>query len=70
MRCQTLIACLLVCLPAFSHAENMIFDASYVYDAGESDSKLTCRAVSLQEVKKLLLEKIGVYLETKTEVVN
>ena len=42
----------------------------YTYNAGENDSKLTCRTVSLIEVKRLLLEKIGTYLETRTEVKN
>ncbi len=55
---------------AVVQAETLKFEESYVYDAGESDSKLTCRAISLLQVKKLLLERIGAYLETKTEVVN
>lgn len=42
----------------------------YTYRAGESDSKLTCRAVPLIEIKRLLLEKIGTYLETRTAVRN
>ena len=42
----------------------------YSYNAGENDSKLTCRTVSLIEVKRLLLEKLGTFLETRTEVKN
>ncbi|MFH0784158.1 MAG: tetratricopeptide repeat protein [Pseudomonadota bacterium] len=47
-----------------------LFQEKYVYDAGEADSKLSCRAISLLEVKRLLLEKIGTYIESRTEVKN
>ena len=46
------------------------FVETYIYQAGEADSKLTCRAISLLEVKKLLLEKVGTYIESRTEVVD
>jgi tetratricopeptide (TPR) repeat protein len=59
-----------LCLPGFGHARPMFFTESYAYDAGESDSKLTCRAISLLQVKRLLLEKIGTYLKSETEIVN
>lgn len=51
-----------------SPAEAMLFQEQYIYDAGEADSKLTCRAISLLEVKRLLLEKIGTYIESRSEV--
>ena len=35
-----------------------------------SSNALTCRTISLIEVKRLLLEKLGTYLESKTEVKN
>lgn len=59
-----------LCLPGFGRARPMIFTESYAYEAGESDSKLSCRAISLLQVKKLLLEKIGTYLKAETEIVN
>jgi tetratricopeptide (TPR) repeat protein len=46
------------------------FEEKYTYDASEADSKLTCRTISLLQVKRLLLEKLGTYIETKTEVAN
>jgi len=55
---------------ATAWARTSDFIEVYTYDAGENDSKLTCRTVSLIEVKRLLLEKIGTYLETRTEVKN
>ncbi|WP_052294249.1 tetratricopeptide repeat protein [Desulfosudis oleivorans] len=57
-------------LPPAGMAASQTFVETYAYNAGESDSKLTCRTVSLIEVKRLLLEKIGVYLESRTEVQN
>jgi tetratricopeptide (TPR) repeat protein len=51
-----------------SLAASQVFVETYAYNAGESDSKLTCRTVSLIEVKRLLLEKIGVYMESRTEI--
>lgn len=44
------------------------FKEQYIYEAGETDSKLSCRAISLIEVKRLLLERIGTYLESRSEV--
>ncbi|MDY6904360.1 MAG: hypothetical protein SWH61_06715 [Thermodesulfobacteriota bacterium] len=52
--------------PGLAKAE--VFIEQYVYNAGESDSKLTCRTVSLIETKRLLLEKIGIYLQSRTEM--
>jgi len=40
----------------------------YTYHAGDADSKLTCRAVALEQVKRLLLEELGTYLISNTEV--
>jgi len=45
-------------------AEQILFEKEYTYQAGENDSKLTCRAISLEQVKKLLLEELGTYLES------
>ncbi len=46
------------------HAESRTFVREYYYQAGESDSKITSRTKALTEVKRLLLEEIGVYLES------
>ncbi|MEN8262124.1 MAG: tetratricopeptide repeat protein [Nitrospirota bacterium] len=61
---------LILFIPTFLQAETVNFEEQYTYDASDADSKLTCRAISLLEVKKILLEKLGTYLEAKTEVVN
>ncbi len=42
----------------------------YIYHAGDADSKLTSRAIALEQVKRLLLEELGTYLISNTEVKN
>ena len=59
---------LILVLPSLCFSKQKEFIESYTYTAGEADSKLTCRTVSLIEVKRLLLEKIGTYLKSRTEV--
>jgi len=56
--------------PVVTQASVVSFEEKYIYDASEADSKLSCRAISLLQVKRLLLERLGTYLETKTEIVN
>jgi tetratricopeptide (TPR) repeat protein len=51
-------------------AEVVTFEREYKYQASEADSKLYCRAIALEQVKVLLLEELGVYLESETEVKN
>ena len=62
--------CVLLFFPFASMAKTVTFKEKYTYDASEADSKLTCRTISLLQVKRLLLEKLGTYIETKTEVAN
>jgi len=62
------IIIMILSLPFTSMATSREFIENYNYRAGESDSKLTCRMVSVIEIKRLLLEKIGTYLESRTEV--
>jgi len=67
--CRIIIVVLIILSAPFtSMAASRDFIESYTYSAGDSDSKLTCRMVSLLEVKRLLLEKIGTYLESRTEI--
>jgi len=61
---------LFLALPSLGISGQKEFIESYTYTAGEADSKLTCRTVSLIEVKRLLLERIGTYLTSRTEVKN
>jgi tetratricopeptide (TPR) repeat protein len=50
------------------HAETKTFVREYTYEAGEIDSKISCRVIALEQVKRLLLEELGTYLESVTVV--
>lgn len=60
----------LLSFPNFAFAETKTFMKEYTYQAGDEDSKNSCRIISLREVKRLLLEELGTYLESLTEVQN
>ncbi|MEW6615701.1 MAG: tetratricopeptide repeat protein [Thermodesulfobacteriota bacterium] len=51
-----------------SIAKQVTFEREYTYQASEADSKLSCRAIALAQVKRLLLEELGTYLESCTEI--
>jgi len=51
-------------------AEIKTFVEEYTYQASEADSKISSRVIALEQVKRLLLEKLGTYLESETEVKN
>jgi tetratricopeptide (TPR) repeat protein len=42
----------------------------YTYQASELDSKTSCRAIALEQVKRELLEELGSYIESTTVVQN
>ena len=51
-------------------AETKIFIKEYTHHAGDEDSRNSSRIISLREVKRLLLEELGTYLESQTAVIN
>lgn len=60
---------LLLCINT-AFAKSVAFDREYTYQASEADSKLSCRAIALEQVKRLLLEELGTYLESETVIKN
>ena len=62
--------CFILMLPILASATPVEFTKEYTYDAGETDSLISCRTTSLIEVKRLLLEELGTYLESNTEIEN
>lgn len=40
------------------------FIREYVYSAGEADSKISSRKIAIEQVKLLLLEELGIYIES------
>ena len=61
---KKLISLLLLAASTLAFGANKTFVRSYTYQASESDSKITARANALAEVKRLLLEELGVYMES------
>jgi len=55
---------------AVANAEEKVFVKEYSYQASEKDSKISCRTNALAQVKRLLLEELGSYIESSTEVIN
>jgi hypothetical protein len=55
-----------VVLPAGAAAKDFIRE--YTYQASEADSKQSSRVMALEQLKRLLLEELGTYLESHTEV--
>jgi len=68
MSLLTILLLLFVSNPA--HAGSKTFTMEYTYQASEQDSKVSCRTNALNQVKRLLLEELGTYLESHTEVKN
>jgi tetratricopeptide (TPR) repeat protein len=66
----------LVCILSFIFltntvsAETKTFIKEYTYQASDEDSKNSSRTIALREVKRLILEELGTYLESQTEVQN
>lgn len=63
-----ILFCLIV--PNQSLAETRNFIKEYSYQASEDDSRNSSRVIALREVKRLLLEELGTYLESETVVRN
>ncbi len=51
-------------------ASEKAFIKEHTYRASDIDSKVSCRAIALEQVKRLLLEELGTYLISETEVSN
>ncbi len=70
MKFLVLPMCFLLTSSAASAGSTVVFEKEYTYQASEADSKLSCRTIALEQVKRLLLEELGTYLEGQTEVKN
>jgi tetratricopeptide (TPR) repeat protein len=70
-RAGAVVIALVIIFLSFSSsafAEKVTFVKEYTYQASELDSKHSCRTISLEMVKRLLLEEFGTYLISETEV--
>ena len=56
---------LLILLLTLSFAKEKTFIREYTYQASDYDSKVTSRANSLEQVKRILLEEVSVFLQSE-----
>jgi len=63
-----IISAILMGSTAFAQEKPVRYEKEYTYQASELDSKVTCRTIALEMVKRLLLEELGTYLIGMTEV--
>src|SRR3990172_6162598 len=61
---------LFLILTSVAAAENVTFIKEYTYMASDIDSKISSRAIALEQTKRALLEQLGTYLVSETEVKN
>jgi len=64
------ILCSYIICISVSNADDKVFIREYTYQASELDSKISCRTNAIQQVKRLLLDELGTYLESHTEIEN
>lgn len=67
-RAALLLMVVFLLFPVQSLATSKVFEREYTYSANEADSKLTCRVIALEQAKRLLLEELGPYLHSISEV--
>jgi len=53
-----------------AHAVIKTFVREHTYQASELDSKTSCRAIAMDQVKRILLEELGAYVKGRTTVRN
>lgn len=68
--CLMLVLIIAVFANTEVYAAKKSFIKEYNYQASEADSLVSCRVIALEQTKHLLLEEVGTYLESYTEVKN
>jgi tetratricopeptide (TPR) repeat protein len=59
---------LFILFSSFLFADEKTFIREYTYQASDYDSKVTSRANALEQVKRLLLEEVSVYMQSEFEM--
>lgn len=67
-RLSAVFAFFLIFFPITQTAQADIFIREYTHRAGDADSKISSRAIALDQVKKLLLDEIGTHIRSRFEV--
>jgi hypothetical protein len=58
----------LLLFPSMTSAKMVSYIRDYSYQASEADNKSSSRTIALEQVKRLLLEELGTYVISVTEV--
>ena len=64
------ICLMLTFLPFAAYARTETMYANFKYTMGDNDTKNDARRIAFIEAKRLLVEKVGVYIESETTVVD
>ena len=59
---------IIICIPNTLFAEDITMTAIGEYAMGDNDTYIEAKKLALQDAKRNLLEKVGTYIESKTEV--
>ncbi len=65
-----IIAILLCILPVCAVAAERVLEAEHVYVLGENDTRAEARRICLLEAKRKLVEEVGTWVQSRTEVGN
>lgn len=63
---KQLIAVILLVQPYSSWAQLKTFEREYTYKASEIDSKSSCRAIAIEQLRSILLNELGVYVQSES----
>src|SRR5260221_3314839 len=61
---RTLFFVLAIVVSHFLYAQEKTFVKEYTYKASEADSKVSCRAIATNQLRSMLLNELGVYVES------
>jgi len=61
---------MLTFLPFAAYARTETIYANFKYTMGDNDTKNDARRIAFIEAKRLLVEKVGVYIESETTVID
>ncbi|MDP1675326.1 MAG: tetratricopeptide repeat protein [Bacteroidota bacterium] len=65
---KTLFIAVFLLIHTHLFSQDKEFVREYTYTAKEEDSKITSRAIALDQVKRILLEEIGVYIYSEMQI--
>ena len=65
-----LVFVILIVFSSPALAARKTFVRDYTYEASELDDRVSCQSIALEQVKRLLLEELGTYVESVSTVKN